>query len=231
MKRGLLLSAMIAALALPAGSAPAQQRRPAAVRDWTLVVAQTPEGGFRIGNPAAAIKVVEYFSLTCPHCAEFAHESGPRLIPTYVRSGRVSFEYRNYYLNGVDMIAAALSRCAPPSSYFALTEAMLASQATWTGRVNAISAAERQRITALPMLEQMRAVLSAAGLDALAARHGVGAPQLQACFATRAGIDRLEQMRAAGAGLGVNSTPTFAINGRIIQTNTWAGIEPLLRGR
>jgi protein-disulfide isomerase len=231
MKRALLLPAIIAALALPSGSAPAQQRRPAAVRDWTQVVSQTPEGGYRIGNPAAAIKVVEYFSLTCPHCAEFAHESGPRLIPTYVRSGRVSFEYRNYYLNGVDMIAAALSRCAPPRSYFALTDAMLASQATWMGRVSGMSAAERQRITALPMLEQMRAVLSAAGLDALAARHGVNAQQFQACFATRAGVDRLEQMRAAGAGLGINGTPTFSINGRLVETNVWAGIEPLLRGQ
>ena len=57
------------ALALPASSSEAQRRGVARAQDWTRVAARTPEGGFRMGNPGAPVKVVEYLSLTCPHCA------------------------------------------------------------------------------------------------------------------------------------------------------------------
>lgn len=230
MKRKLLLAMLVAALAAPAGTAPAQQRRPAVQRDWTQMVVQTPEGGFRIGNPAARIKVIEYFSLTCPHCAEFAHESGPRLIPNHVRSGRVSLEYRNYVLNGMDLAAAMLSRCAAPVNYFALNHALLASQQQWMGRLQGLNAAQRQQIEAASPLERMQRVVAFGGLDTIAARYGLGAPQVRACLSNQAGLDRLMAMRDAADRAGVNSTPTFMINGRMVQTNVWAGIEPLLRG-
>ncbi|HYJ51748.1 MAG TPA: thioredoxin domain-containing protein, partial [Allosphingosinicella sp.] len=91
--------AATAAIALPAATS-AQDRigpgftnnRPdgPSRRDWLLTAARTPEGGFRIGNPNAEVKVVEYLSTTCPHCAEFAHEGGPRLFQQHVRNGHVS---------------------------------------------------------------------------------------------------------------------------------------------
>lgn len=229
MKRRLILAMLVAALAVPAATAPAQQR-PAVQRDWTRTVVQTPEGGFRIGNPAAPIKVVEYFSLTCPHCADFAAQSGPRLIPTYVRSGRVSLEYRNYVLNGPDMAAAMLSRCAAPANYFALNHAILAGQQQWMGRLQALSAAQLQQIESAPPLVQMQRAVAFTGLDALAARHGMTAPQIQACLSNQAGLDRIMRMRQAADQAGVTGTPTFFINGRQVETNVWAGIEPLLRG-
>ncbi len=230
MKRRLLMAMLVAALAVPAGIAPAQQRRPAVQRDWTQTVVQTPEGGFRIGNPAAAIKVVEYFSLTCPHCAAFDAESAPRLIPNYVRSGRVSLEYRNYVLNGMDFAAAMLSRCAAPANYFPLNHALLASQGQWMGRLQGLNATQRQQIEAATPLQRMQRVVQLGGLDAIAARHGLTAPQMQACLSNQAGLDRLMAMRDAADRAGVNSTPTFMINGRMVETNVWAGIEPLLRG-
>ena len=64
--------------------------------DWTKMVTQTPEGGFLMGNPQADVKLIEYGSMTCPHCAEFAEKDAPALIDKYVKSGRVSFEYRNF---------------------------------------------------------------------------------------------------------------------------------------
>ena len=101
-KRGLAAASLIL-LALPAavGSQPrstagktGQQRGPEA-RDWLRTAVRTPEGGFRIGNPNARVKVIEYLSLTCPHCAEFAHQGSQRLLQNYVRPGQVSVEYRN----------------------------------------------------------------------------------------------------------------------------------------
>lgn len=231
MRAALLLLAAAGALALPVASAPALQAQPAAQRDWSRTVVQTPEGGFRMGNPDAPVKLVEYLSLTCPHCASFAAE-GTRPLMTYVRSGRVSLEYRNFVLNGLDLVAALLSRCAAPQNYFALNHAILASQAEWMGRVQAMSAAQRQEMESLGDLQRLRRVATIAGLDAIAARHGVTPAEADSCMAEQARLDRLIQMREAASRYGVTGTPTFAINGQIAgSAGTWATLEPLLRGR
>lgn len=229
--RPLLIALLAAALAVPAAAAPAQQRRPAVQRDWTRTVTMTAEGGYRMGNPAAPVKLVEYFSLTCPHCAEFAHQGAPQLIQNYVRSGRVSLEYRNFVLNELDLTAAMLSRCASPQNYFALNHAILGSQAQWTGRLQSLSAEQRRELQGLPQLQQIRRVATLVGLDAIAARHGVTAAQAQACLTSQAGMDRLVGMVRAGSAAGVQGTPTFAINGRIVPASDWTSLEPLLRGR
>ena len=229
MRRALLVAAL-AALALPA-PALAQPAASARQRDWTQVVSPTPEGGYRMGNPQAAVRVVEFLSLTCPHCAEFSRVGTPQLM-NYVRSGRVSIEYRNFVLNGLDLAAAFLSRCASPQNYFALTHAMLGSQQQWVGRMQALTDAQQREMQGQPPLETMRRVVAAAGLDALAARHGVTPAQQRACMSSQAGLDRVIQMQQAGARFGVSGTPTFAINGRIAgSVHDWAALEPLLRGR
>ena len=78
--------------AATATAAPATAASPAG-QDWTTVVAATPEGGFRMGNPNAPVKLVEFASLTCPHCQEF-HEAGqPTIKDKYVATGKISYEY------------------------------------------------------------------------------------------------------------------------------------------
>ena len=233
MKKARFLFALVAAaatLALPAASSIAQRGRAAPARDWTAVAARTPEGGFRIGNPNAQVKLVEYLSLTCPHCAEFAHESSAPLLNQYVRSGRVSLEYRNYYLNGLDVAAALLSRCAAPRAYFNLTHALLASQPTWMGRIQSLTEAQRTELGALRGIQAAQRLIEVIGLDAIAARHGVTARMRRTCI-NQANLNGLEALHAGGQRLGVGGTPTFFINGRSLDTNSWAGIEPLLRGR
>ncbi|HYI47202.1 MAG TPA: thioredoxin domain-containing protein [Allosphingosinicella sp.] len=233
MKRARILAAALAAaatLALPAASPAAQRGSAAAARDWTQVAARTPEGGYRLGNPNAQVKLVEYLSLTCPHCAEFAHESSTPLFNQYVRSGRVSVEYRNYYLNGLDVAAALLTRCAAPRAYFNLTHALLASQATWMGRIQSLTEAQRTELGALRGTQAAQRLVEVIGLDAIAARHGVTARMRRTCI-NQANLNGLEALHAGGQRLGVGGTPTFFINGRALDTNSWAGIEPLLRGR
>src|SRR5919112_206229 len=105
-----LLLALAAALALPA-AAPAQPRAAQAQRDWTRIVVATPQGVFRMGNPAATVRLVEYGSITCPHCAAFEAEGGATLRNQYVRSGRVSWEYRPFMLFPTDPGVFMLLRC------------------------------------------------------------------------------------------------------------------------
>ncbi len=70
--------------------------------DWTQTVAKTPEGGFRMGNPEAPVKLIEYGSLGCHVCAEFEEQGAPELRDTYVKSGQVSWEFRPYLLFPTD---------------------------------------------------------------------------------------------------------------------------------
>lgn len=235
MKRRFLVAALAAAaaLALPMLAAEAQRRAAPAQTDWTRTAVRTPEGGFRMGNPNARVKLIEYLSLTCPHCAEFAAESHARLFNSHVRSGAVSVEYRNFVLNAADLAASLLARCAAPRAYFNMSHELLASQGQWLGRMNALPQAERAAIGRLAPMQAVQRVATVLGLDRVAARHGLTPQQQRTCLSTEANVDQLEAIRRVGHDqFGVEGTPTFIINGRTItDTNVWAGIEPLLGGR
>ncbi|HWT13282.1 MAG TPA: thioredoxin domain-containing protein [Allosphingosinicella sp.] len=224
------LAAVAAALLVaPAAVLPGQPARAQAQRDWSQVVVRTPEGGFRMGNPGAPVKVVEYLSLTCPHCASFAEQGAPALIQNYVRSGRVSLEYRNFVLNAYDLAASFLSRCAAPQDYFALNHAILGSQSEWMGRVENLTAEQRRQLQGLQPIQGMQRIVALTGLDAIAARHGISAAEARACLSDQAALDRIIQIRQAGEAAGVNGTPSFAINGRLADhVHDWESLEPLL---
>jgi protein-disulfide isomerase len=241
--RFIIAAAAIAALALPAAALAqpdrTQERRGGERRsdgpdrrNWTETAARTPEGGFRMGNPDAPVKVIEYLSLTCPHCAEFAAQGGERLFQSYVRNGRVSIEYRNYTLNGFDLAAAFLSRCASPREYFNMTHYLLGHQPQWMGRMQALTDAQRAELRAMSPIQAMQRLALMLGLDAIAARHGITPAQQRACLADQAALDRIGTlMQTARSQHNVSGTPTFVINGAVVPANSWAGIEPLLRGR
>lgn len=230
MKR-LALAGALALLPLPAAHAAAQTGGQPAARDWTTAAERTPEGGIRIGNPNARVKMVEYLSLSCPHCAQFAADSQGSLWSNHVRTGAVSVEYRNFVLNGFDMAAAMLSRCAAPRRYFDMTHDLLAHQADWLGRSQTLTDAQRTELGGLQPLQAMQRLVPLIGLDRIAARHGIGAAELRTCMASQANLDQLATLQQGGAALGVTGTPSFFINGQLAQVNTWAGIEPLLRAR
>ena len=130
--------AMTGLAGVPAAGRPAPTSK-AAPRNWSTVVAATPEGGFRMGNPAAAIKLVEYASLTCSHCATFAREGTPSLVAKYVKTGKVSYEYRSYILNGIDVAAVLATRCSGAKGFFPMAEALYANQPQWLGKVSILT--------------------------------------------------------------------------------------------
>jgi len=232
-----LALAAAAALTLPAADGAAQRRAagPAAKApaDWTRTVVATPQGGFRMGNPNAPVKVIEFLSMTCPHCAQFAAEATPRLIQNYVRGGRVSIEYRNYVLNGYDLAAALINRCAAPARYFELNHALLAGQRQWMARIDALSDAQRGELRGLQPLQAIQRIVHLLGLDSIAARHGVAPSVQRTCLANQAAFTRLSEMQqAASRDFGIEGTPSFVVNGRLAEhVHDWAALEPLLSGR
>jgi len=222
--------AAAALLAVPAAS-PAQRGRAAtAQRDWSLVAVRTTEGGVRIGNPAAPVKLVEYGSITCPHCAEFSAEASTALRTRHVRSGRVSWEYRPYLIFPTDPAAFMLLNCLPPSRFFPAAERLYATQRQWVGRVQALPSAELERLQGLAPMPMSTALIRAGGLDAFFRARGLTAAQVNACLADRAGLQRLGAVTQHAGELGVQGTPTFLINGRLVGSLDWARLEPMLRG-
>ena len=83
-----------------------------------------------LGNADAPVTLIEYASLTCPHCANFAKETLPGVKKDYVETGKVKLIYRDYPLDNLAMRAAIMARCAPKERYFGLVETLFASQAT-----------------------------------------------------------------------------------------------------
>ena len=71
--------------------------------DWSKLVSRTPEGGYLMGNPKADVKLVEFGSMSCPHCAEFEEKGAQKLINDYVKTGRVSYEFRNFVRDPLDI--------------------------------------------------------------------------------------------------------------------------------
>jgi protein-disulfide isomerase len=226
---GLLLLGAALAAAAPAPRAPVRHPSPAVARDWSRTVVATPEGGFRMGNPAAPVKLVEYGSLTCPHCRAFAEEGTPRLIAGYVRTGKVSYEFRNFILNGPDISASLLARCAGPRGFFGMAEMLYATQPQWLGRISALPQAEKVRIGGMSQTARLVRIAEVTGLIQVAARYGVPAARARQCLADPAGFEKLGKMFEAGQALGVPGTPTFFVNGAKVDGIEWAQVEPALR--
>lgn len=223
---GIALATLGAAAALPAAQSgktvPAQ-------RDWTRVVVATPEGGYRMGNPQAPVKLIEYGSLTCSHCATFAKKGMQSLAGTYVRRGKVSYEYRNFVLNGLDVAATLVARCGGPTRFFPVADKLYANQDQWTGRIENLTTAQKQALNALPENQRLGRLAQLAGIPGIAAQQGIPPASAQRCLADRAAFERLGKLNEAAAAQGVQGTPTFFINGANIGAHSWETLEPILR--
>lgn len=198
--------------------------------DWTQVVSQTPEGGFRMGNPDAPVKLVEYASATCPHCRTFSEEASQRLRDTYVKSGQVSFEYRNFVLNGLDLAASIVARCQGPQAFFGLQEQLFATQEQWAGNVDQ---QEGQQIGQMPENQQIGPLLRAAELDTFFRQRGLPEARIAQCISNQQELQRLAEMRQTAMDRHqITGTPGFMINGETVRdVTTWQALEPILRDR
>lgn len=199
--------------------------------NWTEVVEATADGGFRMGNPNAPVKLIEYGSLTCGACANFAATGAPALENTYVKSGQVSFEFRNFVRDPADMAAALLSRCGGATPYFKLTDQMFAAQQEWLGRASTLDQATQARLSALPPQQQIGEYAKALGLVDFVKMRGIPESKANACLADKAALDKLISMQnVANTEFQLQGTPTFVINGNVVpNASQWEQLEPALR--
>lgn len=210
-----------------AGASVAKPRKPAvaAPADWTKRVTATPDGAFVLGNPAARVRLVEYISYTCSHCAHYAGASAQPLKAGYIAGGKAAVELRHAVRDPFDLTAALLARCGGASRFFGNTEAILAAQPQWLAKAEALDR------STLPtqMNDGIRALAKQTGLDALMRGRGFTAAQIDACLTDKAQQELLGTMTQASFAK-ISGTPSFELNGAMLDgVHDWASLEPRLR--
>lgn len=223
---------ILSAAPLAAQTVRAPARAPAATSsaDWASRVAATAQGGILVGNPNAPVKLVEFGSLTCPHCRAF-HEAGlPGLRARGLSAGQISYEYRPFTLNGIDLMAGLLVQCQAAPAAWAFVNRVYARQDELVGPFMQIGEADRAAVAALPADAQGPKMAELGKLPAFAAAAGIPRARYDACLAARPGMDRLLAIRADAVEThGLTGTPSFLINGRMQKdVYDWAALEPLL---
>jgi protein-disulfide isomerase len=217
-----------------AASGPVAPVPPPANGDWSSVVTQTAEGGFLMGNPNAAVKLVEFGSMTCPHCAEFDHEAMKPLVDNYVKSGKVSLEFRNFVRDPFDLAASLVARCGGPTSFFGLTRGLFADQREWMTKAQTADPAAMQQIQGLPPQQQYAEIAKLAGFQEWAAMRGLPVEKSNACLANQSEVDRLVQMQNdAVSSYDIPGTPAFLLNGEMVAieagSTPWQQVEAKIK--
>jgi protein-disulfide isomerase len=156
-----------------------------------------PLGDRSLGNPNAPVTVIEYVSLTCPHCASFHRDVFPRVKREYIDTGKIRFIVREFPIGRSAGNAAIANRCAPEDKYFQLLGALLARQSEWVSQEVRLDA-----------------------IYGVAKSVGMSRETFDKCLANQSMIDALNEVKQRGRKFGVIGTPTFFANGRKAQGAT-----------
>ena len=159
-----------------------------------------------LGNPEAPVTIIEYASLTCPHCASFHMETLPQIKKEWIETGKAKLIYRDYPLDKYAASAAMIARCAPKDRYFTFVSAFYAQQKNWSSANDPIKI-----------------------LTQLAGLGGMSKEDVDACLANEALQDGILQIRLDGQmEYQVNSTPSFIIGGKKVTNMSYADFNDLL---
>ena len=197
--------------------------------DWTEMVEQTADG-FRMGNPNAPVKLVEYASPTCPHCAEFSEQGTGPLKTNYIKTGRVSWELRPYMIFPPDPGIAMLLRCHGAAPFFQLTEQMYADQPNWAGKLQSLPPEALEQLQNMPPAQRAATLVRATGMDEFFRLRGMPEGRIAQCLADNNQLTALAALTTRAGTEGVTGTPTFFINGKKVESAaSWKELEPSLR--
>ena len=155
-----------------------------------LLMQPGPLGEMALGDEKAPVTIIEYASMTCPHCAAFHASTYPELKKRYIDTGKVRFIFREFPLDQLALAAFLLARCAGPDKYFPMIETLFQQQKEW--------------VVQKPLQP----------LIAIAKQAGMSETAFNECLQNQKLIDGLEEVRQRAMKLNVQSTPSFFINGK-----------------
>jgi protein-disulfide isomerase len=209
MTRKILFSALCVFAGVALSPLPSSAADPgASPADMQRLLAIAPSDRI-LGNPNAPITIIEYASMTCPHCAHFTDEVLPDLKKKWIDTGKAKLVLRDFPLDGEAVHASMIARCAPPDRFYAFVDTFFADQDKW------VTAPDYQ-----------------AALTRLAALGGMSKADVNKCLADNALENQILNSRlVASKQLDVNATPTFFVNGaKYTGEPTVAGFDKVLSG-
>jgi len=163
-----------------------------------------------LGYPNAPLTMIEYSSMTCPHCASFHRDAYKPIVETYVDTGKLKFEMRDFPLDQYALRAAAMARATDGKRYFALVDLIFKQQSTWTRASNPIDA-----------------------LKQIGRLAGVSAEVAETYMTHNELLDSILNGRiAAQRTYDVNSTPTFVVGDEIVRgAETFETFQKVIDGQ
>lgn len=200
--------------------------------NWNTVVVET-DAGHRIGNPDAEVKLTEFVSYTCPHCAHFAQDGEGALKIAYIAPGQVSLEIRHIVRDPVDLTATMLAHCGAPAKFPLNHAAFMHSQDQWLPIMAKRMPAQVRRWTTGDYAARRRAIAADFGFYGIMERRGYRRTEADRCLNDDAVAEKLSQATTANQRTyGVTGTPSFAINGvTLAGTHDWRMLAPQIDAR
>jgi len=150
-----------------------------------------------LGKADAPVTVLEFSSLTCPHCAAFHKDTLPLVKKNYIDTGKVRFVFHDFPLGNLAMAAAMIARCSGHETYIPMVDALFLSQDSWAKSDNPFEA-----------------------ITGIARLSGMSVDDVEDCLDNEGLLKALQaKYQEASQGLGVESTPTFFIEGTKVPGN------------
>ncbi len=155
-----------------------------------LLMQPGPLGDMALGDEKAPVTIIEYASMTCPHCAQFHATTFQEIKKRYIDTGKVRFIFREFPLDQLALAAFLLARCAGPDKYFPMIDTLFQMQKEW--------------VIQKPL----------GPLLAIAKQAGMSEEAFNECLQNKKLIDGIEEVRQTAMKLNVQSTPSFFVNGK-----------------
>lgn len=150
-----------------------------------------PAVGRTIGDTNATVKVVEYSSLSCGHCASFHKNTLPTIREKYVDAGDVYFQFEDFPLNAPALQASLIARCLPEGRYVGFVDLLFKTQEDWTTRPDYIT----------PIKQNAKLA-------------GLNDDGVEACLENKELRNEIaEEIKRATQKWDIRSTPTFIVTG------------------
>lgn len=160
-----------------------------------------------LGEADAPVTIIEYASLTCPHCAAFHKQIYPKIKSEYIDTGKAKLIFREFPFDSIATAGFMLARCAEPKRYFGFIDVMFEQQSEW-----------------LSLGSPME------GIQEIARQGGFSNEQFQECLTDKDVLEGIRWIQERGANeFGVESTPTFFINGvKITGARPFEVLQPII---
>lgn len=149
-----------------------------------------------LGDLTAPVTLIEYASMTCGHCANFDKEVIQKIKKEYVETGKVAYAFRDMPLDDLAMAVSKINRCAPKDMFYNFVSAYFMSQQQW-----------------IQSDDKLAAITNVAKMG------GMSSEDVQKCILDPKLHKQVQDMKNSAITLGINSTPSFMINGELYRGN------------